>query len=183
MVFRLDFHFLFAIMLQGKFNSEILDLSITISAISKGFCCFRLYFSNIFLNSSFPLCWKVSITWPDEHTSEYEAEWLKKRCFSEKARAVMRADLFLPGRNCYACVKCKGFNTPGVNSPGQKCLCEDQGYPVEAVATTFGVQCPAVHALQGPMVISSLFYFLHLREVQPIGLNLLSWKPFLSRKC
>lgn len=45
------------------------------------------------------MCWKVSITWPDEHISEYEAEWLKKRCFSEEARAVMRADLFLPGRN------------------------------------------------------------------------------------
>ncbi|XP_015719005.1 gamma-butyrobetaine dioxygenase [Coturnix japonica] len=40
---------------------------------------------------------KVSITWPDEHTSEYEAEWLKKRCFSEAARAEMREDLFLPG--------------------------------------------------------------------------------------
>ncbi|XP_035184232.1 gamma-butyrobetaine dioxygenase [Oxyura jamaicensis] len=41
---------------------------------------------------------KVSITWPDEHTSEYEAEWLKKRCFSEAARAEMREDLFLPER-------------------------------------------------------------------------------------
>ncbi|RLV91442.1 hypothetical protein DV515_00014108 [Chloebia gouldiae] len=41
---------------------------------------------------------KISITWPDEHTSEYEAEWLKKRCFSEEARAIMRADLFLPER-------------------------------------------------------------------------------------
>ncbi|XP_021258489.1 gamma-butyrobetaine dioxygenase isoform X2 [Numida meleagris] len=39
---------------------------------------------------------KISITWPDEHTSEYEAEWLKKRCFSEAARAQMREDLFLP---------------------------------------------------------------------------------------
>ncbi|NWV76482.1 BODG dioxygenase, partial [Dasyornis broadbenti] len=39
---------------------------------------------------------KIFITWPDEHTSEYEAEWLKKRCFSEEARAKMRADLFLP---------------------------------------------------------------------------------------
>ncbi|XP_009694751.1 PREDICTED: gamma-butyrobetaine dioxygenase-like, partial [Cariama cristata] len=39
---------------------------------------------------------KISITWPDEHTSEYEAEWLKKRCFSEEARAKMREDLFLP---------------------------------------------------------------------------------------
>ncbi|XP_016154333.1 PREDICTED: gamma-butyrobetaine dioxygenase [Ficedula albicollis] len=41
---------------------------------------------------------KICITWPDEHTSEFEAEWLKKRCFSEEARAVMRADLFLPER-------------------------------------------------------------------------------------
>ncbi|NXG52932.1 BODG dioxygenase, partial [Psilopogon haemacephalus] len=39
---------------------------------------------------------KIFITWPDEHSSEYEAEWLKKRCFSEKARAEMREDLFLP---------------------------------------------------------------------------------------
>ncbi|XP_068801410.1 gamma-butyrobetaine dioxygenase [Struthio camelus] len=39
---------------------------------------------------------KLSITWPDEHTSEYEADWLKKRCFSEEARAEMRKDLFLP---------------------------------------------------------------------------------------
>ncbi|NXN17642.1 BODG dioxygenase, partial [Indicator maculatus] len=39
---------------------------------------------------------KISITWPDKHSSEYEAEWLKKRCFSEKARAEMREDLFLP---------------------------------------------------------------------------------------
>ncbi|NXL92114.1 BODG dioxygenase, partial [Alectura lathami] len=39
---------------------------------------------------------KISITWPDDHTSEYEAEWLKKRCFSEAARAEMREDLFLP---------------------------------------------------------------------------------------
>ncbi|XP_037257509.1 gamma-butyrobetaine dioxygenase isoform X1 [Falco biarmicus] len=39
---------------------------------------------------------KISITWPDEHASEYEAEWLKKRCFSEEARAEMRENLFLP---------------------------------------------------------------------------------------
>ncbi|KAJ7399735.1 Gamma-butyrobetaine dioxygenase [Pitangus sulphuratus] len=41
---------------------------------------------------------KISVTWPDEHASEYEAEWLKKRCFSEEARAEMQADLFLPER-------------------------------------------------------------------------------------
>ncbi|XP_068256059.1 gamma-butyrobetaine dioxygenase [Nyctibius grandis] len=41
---------------------------------------------------------KIAITWPDEHASEYEAEWLKKRCFSEEARAEVRDDLFLPER-------------------------------------------------------------------------------------
>ncbi|XP_008933704.1 PREDICTED: gamma-butyrobetaine dioxygenase, partial [Merops nubicus] len=44
---------------------------------------------------------KVSITWPDDHASEYEAEWLKKRCFSEEARAEMREDLFLPERQLW----------------------------------------------------------------------------------
>ncbi|NXM74396.1 BODG dioxygenase, partial [Serilophus lunatus] len=39
---------------------------------------------------------KISVVWPDEHASEYEAEWLKKRCFSEEARAEIQADLFLP---------------------------------------------------------------------------------------
>ncbi|XP_074985554.1 gamma-butyrobetaine dioxygenase isoform X1 [Caretta caretta] len=39
---------------------------------------------------------KVYITWPDKHTSEFEAEWLKKRCFSEQARAEMQEELFLP---------------------------------------------------------------------------------------
>uniref|UniRef100_A0A803XWL5 Gamma-butyrobetaine hydroxylase 1 n=1 Tax=Meleagris gallopavo TaxID=9103 RepID=A0A803XWL5_MELGA len=49
---------------------------------------------------------KISITWPDEHTSEYEAEWLKKRCFSEAARAEMREDLFLPAVFHTGSVKC-----------------------------------------------------------------------------
>lgn len=48
MVFQLGFHYLFAIMLQGKFNSDIIDLSITISAVSKGFCCSRLCFQIFF---------------------------------------------------------------------------------------------------------------------------------------
>ncbi|XP_019332352.1 gamma-butyrobetaine dioxygenase isoform X2 [Alligator mississippiensis] len=39
---------------------------------------------------------KVYIIWPNEHTSEFEAEWLKKRCFSEQARAKMREELFVP---------------------------------------------------------------------------------------
>ncbi|NXU70327.1 BODG dioxygenase, partial [Oreotrochilus melanogaster] len=41
---------------------------------------------------------KISIIWPDEHASEFEAAWLKKRCFSEAARAEMREELFLPER-------------------------------------------------------------------------------------
>ncbi|XP_053245446.1 gamma-butyrobetaine dioxygenase [Podarcis raffonei] len=41
---------------------------------------------------------KVCIVWPDDHTSEFEAEWLKKRCFSEQARAKMQEELFLSER-------------------------------------------------------------------------------------
>ncbi|XP_003412359.1 gamma-butyrobetaine dioxygenase [Loxodonta africana] len=39
---------------------------------------------------------KVYITWPDEHCSEFEADWLKKRCFSQQARATLQKELFLP---------------------------------------------------------------------------------------
>ncbi|XP_072277928.1 gamma-butyrobetaine dioxygenase [Pyxicephalus adspersus] len=39
---------------------------------------------------------KVSIIWPDEHQSEFDAEWLKKRCFSKEARVEMQEELFLP---------------------------------------------------------------------------------------
>lgn len=53
MVFQLGFHYLFAIMLQGKFKSDIIDLSITISAVSKGFCCSRLCFQNFFSKLTF----------------------------------------------------------------------------------------------------------------------------------
>lgn len=41
---------------------------------------------------------KVCILWPDDHTSEFEAEWLKKRCFSEQARAKLQEELFLSER-------------------------------------------------------------------------------------
>lgn len=41
MVFRLGFHYLFAVMLQGKLNSDIIDISIIISAVSKFCCCSR----------------------------------------------------------------------------------------------------------------------------------------------
>ncbi|XP_054555300.1 gamma-butyrobetaine dioxygenase [Talpa occidentalis] len=39
---------------------------------------------------------KVYVTWPDEHYSEFEATWLKKRCFSQKARENLQKELFLP---------------------------------------------------------------------------------------
>ncbi|KAM7084652.1 gamma-butyrobetaine dioxygenase [Molossus nigricans] len=39
---------------------------------------------------------RVLITWPSEHTSEFEAEWLKKRCFSQQAREKLQRELFFP---------------------------------------------------------------------------------------
>ncbi|TKS69532.1 Gamma-butyrobetaine dioxygenase [Collichthys lucidus] len=41
---------------------------------------------------------KVSIVWPDQHTSVFDAEWLKKRCFSTAARQAMQEELFLNER-------------------------------------------------------------------------------------
>nr|XP_056707455.1 gamma-butyrobetaine dioxygenase [Euleptes europaea] len=38
---------------------------------------------------------KVYIIWPDNHNSEFEPEWLKKRCFSEQARTKIQDELFL----------------------------------------------------------------------------------------
>ncbi|XP_053576363.1 gamma-butyrobetaine dioxygenase [Bombina bombina] len=37
---------------------------------------------------------KVSITWPDDHRSEFDGQWLKKRCFSKHSRAEMQEELF-----------------------------------------------------------------------------------------
>ncbi|XP_069078062.1 gamma-butyrobetaine dioxygenase [Pleurodeles waltl] len=39
---------------------------------------------------------KICITWPDGHTSEFDAGWLKKRCFSEQSRAQMQEELTHP---------------------------------------------------------------------------------------
>ncbi|XP_057603309.1 gamma-butyrobetaine dioxygenase [Hippopotamus amphibius kiboko] len=39
---------------------------------------------------------KVHIKWPNDHYSEYEADWLKKRCFSQQAREKLQRELFLP---------------------------------------------------------------------------------------
>ncbi|XP_022053975.2 gamma-butyrobetaine dioxygenase [Acanthochromis polyacanthus] len=41
---------------------------------------------------------KVSIVWPDQHISLFDAEWLKKRCFSAAARQALREELFLNDR-------------------------------------------------------------------------------------
>ncbi|XP_066509346.1 gamma-butyrobetaine dioxygenase-like [Hoplias malabaricus] len=42
---------------------------------------------------------KVSVTWPDQHRSEFEADWLKKRCFSPEARQARQEELFLNERD------------------------------------------------------------------------------------
>ncbi|XP_045681355.1 gamma-butyrobetaine dioxygenase [Phyllostomus hastatus] len=39
---------------------------------------------------------RVLITWPNEHYSEFEADWLKKRCFSQHAREKLQRELFFP---------------------------------------------------------------------------------------
>ncbi|XP_059565145.1 gamma-butyrobetaine dioxygenase [Myotis daubentonii] len=39
---------------------------------------------------------RVLITWPSEHYSEFEAGWLKKRCFSQQAREKLQRELFFP---------------------------------------------------------------------------------------
>lgn len=39
---------------------------------------------------------RVLITWPSEHYSEFEADWLKKRCFSQQAREKFQRELFFP---------------------------------------------------------------------------------------
>ncbi|KAM9545930.1 gamma-butyrobetaine dioxygenase-like [Salvelinus alpinus] len=41
---------------------------------------------------------KVSIVWPDQHTSEFDPEWLRKRCFSPAARQALQEELFLNKR-------------------------------------------------------------------------------------
>ncbi|KAJ8394931.1 hypothetical protein AAFF_G00040540 [Aldrovandia affinis] len=41
---------------------------------------------------------KVSIVWPDQHSSEYDADWLKKRCFSPEARRAQQEERFLNKR-------------------------------------------------------------------------------------
>ncbi|XP_069561555.1 gamma-butyrobetaine dioxygenase [Brachyistius frenatus] len=41
---------------------------------------------------------KISIVWPDQHISVFDAEWLKKRCFSPAARQAMQEELFLNER-------------------------------------------------------------------------------------
>ncbi|XP_047437131.1 gamma-butyrobetaine dioxygenase [Mugil cephalus] len=38
---------------------------------------------------------KVSVVWPDQHISVFDAEWLKKRCFSPASRQAMQEELFL----------------------------------------------------------------------------------------
>ncbi|KAM9494945.1 gamma-butyrobetaine dioxygenase isoform 1-T2 [Clarias gariepinus] len=44
---------------------------------------------------------KVTITWPDQHSSEFEPDWLKKRCFSPEARQARQEELFLNERELW----------------------------------------------------------------------------------
>ncbi|XP_076011926.1 gamma-butyrobetaine dioxygenase [Genypterus blacodes] len=46
---------------------------------------------------------KVSIVWPDQHTSVFDAEWLRKRCFSPAARKTMQEELFINERYYWDC--------------------------------------------------------------------------------
>ncbi|XP_017269786.1 gamma-butyrobetaine dioxygenase [Kryptolebias marmoratus] len=41
---------------------------------------------------------KVSVVWPDNHNSVFDADWLRKRCFSAAARQAMQEELFLNER-------------------------------------------------------------------------------------
>ncbi|XP_031425263.1 gamma-butyrobetaine dioxygenase [Clupea harengus] len=41
---------------------------------------------------------KVSVIWPDQHSSEFNPNWLKKRCFSPEARQATQEELFLNER-------------------------------------------------------------------------------------
>ena len=47
---------------------------------------------------SFPI--QVSVIWPDQHSSEFNPNWLKKRCFSPEARQATQEELFLNGMCC-----------------------------------------------------------------------------------
>ncbi|KAM4744917.1 gamma-butyrobetaine dioxygenase [Anableps anableps] len=49
---------------------------------------------------------KVSIVWPDQHMSVFDAEWLKKRCFSAAARQAMQEELFLNERYYWDATLC-----------------------------------------------------------------------------
>ncbi|XP_077569507.1 gamma-butyrobetaine dioxygenase [Stigmatopora nigra] len=41
---------------------------------------------------------KLSVVWPDQHTSVFDPEWLKKRSFSLESRQAMQEELFLNER-------------------------------------------------------------------------------------
>lgn len=42
---------------------------------------------------------QVSIVWPDQHTSVFDADWLKKRCFSDDARRALQEELHFNGES------------------------------------------------------------------------------------
>ncbi|XP_053305146.1 gamma-butyrobetaine dioxygenase [Spea bombifrons] len=46
---------------------------------------------------------KICVTWPDEHQSEFDAQWLKERCFSEQSREEMQEELFAQEHHHWGC--------------------------------------------------------------------------------
>lgn len=56
------------------------------------------YFLPVEINKLFAFP-QVSVVWPDQHTSVFEPEWLKKRCFSPTARQALQEELSLNGES------------------------------------------------------------------------------------
>lgn len=59
---------------------------------------------------------QVSIVWPDKHTSVFEPEWLKRRCFSPAAREALQEELFYNG-------ECSPGSSPSLCLWGQLSVC------------------------------------------------------------
>lgn len=60
-----------------------------------------MFSARIIVHLVFP---QVSVVWPDQHHSVFDADWLKKRCFSPAARQAMQEELFLNGEwSLYFC--------------------------------------------------------------------------------
>lgn len=81
---------------------------------------------------------QVSIVWPDQHTSVFDADWLKKRCFSPAARQAMQEELFLNGESIIFFIS--NFNVISDWYQGQPPLL---GTSASTVWSTLAMQCQA----------------------------------------